>query len=119
MSESQPGYPPVIFVFRGKAEDGVAFFAEFWPQAKAIADPTGELFELFGLFGAGLKQIIGPAAVWAAIRSFLKGNRIGPIGTDPMRSPGLFVLRGEAILWRHFFGHIGDHPDFAKIPSYF
>ncbi len=119
VSESQPGYPPVLLVFRGKVEDGEAFFSEYWPQAKAIADPTGELFELFGLYKVSLRQLFGLRAIWAVFRSFWNGNRIGPVGTDPMRSPGLFVIRGESILWSHFFSHVGDHPDFRKIPTYF
>ena len=116
VSETEPGYPPVIFVFRGKVQDGEDFFREFWPAAKAIADPTGDLFELFGLFRVKLWQIVGPAAIWGSIQSMLKGYRIGPIGTDPMRSPGLFVLRGDSILWSHEFSHVGDHPDFKTIP---
>ena len=109
----------MLLVFRGKLEDGEAFFSEYWPQAKAIADPTGELFELFGLYQVSLRQLFGLPAIWAVFRSFWNGNRIGPIGTDPMRSPGLFVIGGESILWSHFYSHVGDHPDFRKIPTYF
>jgi hypothetical protein len=31
--------------------------------------------------------------------------------------PGLFLVKDDAILWRHRFRHAGDHPDFARIPN--
>jgi hypothetical protein len=41
----------------------------------------------------------------------------GKAAGDPWTMPGLFLLKGEAILWRHTFRHAGDHPDFARIPD--
>jgi len=29
---------------------------------------------------------------------------------------GVFLVRGDAILWRHEFRHAGDEPDFANLP---
>ena len=114
--ESVKDFPPVLFVFRGTPEDGREFFAHFWPEAKAIADPTGDLFRTFGLFRASWKSLMGPAMLLAAARSWLRGNRNGAPKPDVMREPGLFVIQDEAVIWEHNFQHIGDNPDFAKIP---
>ena len=103
-------------MFRGTPEDGRDFFGHFWPEAKAISDPTGDLFRAFGLFRADWKSLIGPAVIWAGVRSYLRGNRNGPTRKDVMREPGLYVIENEIIVWEHDFHHIGDHPDFLKIP---
>ena len=103
-------------MFRGTPEDGRSFFAHYWPEAKAVADPTGDLFRAFGLFRAELKSLMGPSVLMAAVRSFFHGNRGGAPKKDVMREPGLFVIEDQAIVWEHNFHHIGDHPDFAKIP---
>jgi hypothetical protein len=29
--------------------------------------------------------------------------------------PGLFLVRGERVLWQHDFKHAGDHPDWARV----
>ena len=29
--------------------------------------------------------------------------------------PGVFLLRGNAILWRWKYRNIGDHPDFSSL----
>jgi hypothetical protein len=61
--------------------------------------------------------MFGPGVWLAGARAALKGNTVGkPVG-DPWTMPGLFLLKGDAILWRHTFRHAGDHPDFARIPE--
>lgn len=110
------GYPPILFVFRGTPADGREFFEHYWPEAKAIADPTGDLFQAFGLFRADWKRMFGPAVIVAAVRAVLHGNRFGTAKKDVMREPGLYLIENQAIVWEHNFHHIGDHPDFAKIP---
>jgi hypothetical protein len=32
--------------------------------------------------------------------------------------PGLFLVSGDTILWKHDFRHAGDHPDFLKIADH-
>jgi hypothetical protein len=29
--------------------------------------------------------------------------------------PGLFLVRGDSVVWRHTFDHAGDHPSMADI----
>lgn len=108
----------MLFVFRGTAEIGKEFFDHFWPQAKGVADPTGDLFRSFGLFRASWSRLIGPKVVWAAMKSLAKGNRNGFPQSDTMRNPGLYVIENEAIIWEHNFHHIGDHPDFDTLKKW-
>jgi len=46
-----------------------------------------------------------------------EGECPGKAVGDPWSMPGLFVVKGDLILWRHQFRHAGDHPDFARIPD--
>ena len=106
----------MLFVFLDDAKQGEEFFQHFWPGAKGIADPNGKLFDTFGLFRASWGKLIGLWVMLAGWRAFRQGHRIGKPGKDIMRSPGLYVIADQAIVWEHNFSHIGDHPDFKAIP---
>ena len=108
----------MLFVFRGTPELGKEFFDHFWPEAKGIADPTGDLFRSFGLFRASWWRLLGPMVVLAAIRALWNGHRNGSPAPDTMRNPGLYIIEKEAIVWEHNFHHIGDHPNFASLQKW-
>ena len=110
------GYPAVLFVFRDEVKVGDDFFQHFWPGAKGIADPNGNLFDSFGLVHASWSKLIGLQVLLAGWRAYRQGHRIGKPGKDVMGSPGLYVIQDQAIVWQHNFHHIGDHPDFKTIP---
>jgi hypothetical protein len=61
--------------------------------------------------------MFGPGVWLAGARGALKGNTAGKAKGDPWTMPGLFLVKGDAILSRHRFRHAGDHPDFARIPE--
>ena len=61
--------------------------------------------------------MFGPRVWFAGARAALKGNAAGKAVGDPRTMPGLFLIKDDAILWRHGFRHAGDHPDFARIPN--
>lgn len=73
------------------------------------------LYEAFGLERGSVLQLLGPAVWSSGLRAAMKGNFIGmPVG-DPFLMPGLFLLQGERVTWRHEFGHAGDSPDFRAL----
>jgi hypothetical protein len=110
-----PMLPPMLFVYQGTPAAGEAFFADLWPEAKAVAAPNQQLYHAFGLARGNVSQMFG-AKVWACgVRAALKGHFIGkPVG-DPWLMPGVFVVHGEQVLWRHDFVHAGDHPNIPKL----
>lgn len=114
-AEAVPDYPPVVFVYQGTPSEGEAFFADLWPDARAVADAEQQLYRLFGLARGSAAQMFG-ARVWACgVRAALKGHFIGkPVG-DPWMMPGVFVVHGEQVLWQHDFVHAGDHPNIPKL----
>jgi hypothetical protein len=112
-----PTYPPVLFVYQGTVADGEAFFGAFWPEARAVSDPSKQLYQAFGLHQGSLRQLTSPG-VWAcAIRATVQGNTVGkPVG-DPWQMPGVFLVQGAEILWHHDYAHAGDNPDWTKVPQ--
>jgi hypothetical protein len=112
-----PDYPPVLFFFQGSPTEGRAFLRRYWPEARAIADPEFVLYEAFGVQRGSLLQLFGPGVFRAGRRAYEKGHANGPRSGDIFRMPGVFLVRGERILWQHSYRHAGDHPDFRSLPS--
>ncbi|MCB0286452.1 MAG: hypothetical protein KDE57_07350 [Calditrichaeota bacterium] len=114
-AEKNPDYPDVLFFYQGTVEDGQSFFDRYWPEARAVSDIPLHFYHGFGIKRGGIMEIFSPMSVACSIRATAKGHTIGkPVG-DPMVMPGLFLVKGESVLWTHKFNHIGDHPDFAKV----
>jgi hypothetical protein len=82
-----------------------------------VADAPRRLYAAFGIGQGGKRQMFGPGVWLAGARAALKGHAGGEAAGDPWTMPGLFLVKGHAILWRHAFRHAGDHPDFARIPD--
>jgi len=113
----QNNYPRVVLVHQATPEEGDRFLEPRWPDVPAIADPEGRFYDGFGRTKARLRELVGPAPVFASFRAMARGHLPGrPIG-DPTRRPGVFLVRGDRILGSHAFRHSGDHPDFATLPQ--
>jgi hypothetical protein len=80
-----------------------------------VADLPRYFYRAFGLERGNLRQMLAPDVWVCGLRAAAKGNIAGaPVG-DAWQMPGLFLVQGDKILWRHNFRHAGDHPDFAAI----
>ena len=113
---AEPRYPPVLFFFLAPVEDGRQFFAEYWPEARAVADPQGVFYRQFLLGRAGWRELISPRVAAAFVRALAKGAYPGRIGQDPRAMHGVFLVKGRKIIWQTRARHIGDRPDFASVP---
>jgi hypothetical protein len=110
-------YPRVLFVHQGTAALGREFFAERWPEARAVADPDRELYRAFAIPRASARSLF-QLDLWR--RVFTNAlNRVpsGPVQGDIAQLPGLFLIRDRAIVWEHPFRHSGDHPDWDRLPE--
>ena len=116
-AETNPDYPPILFVHHGPPEEVDAFFARQWPAARVVTDPDGALYRRFGIGQGRIDQLLSPGVVACSLRAVAKGNFVGRSGGDPRLMPGLFLVAGDAIRWQHDFRHAGDHPDFAALPA--
>jgi hypothetical protein len=95
----------------------MAFFGRYWPDARAVADAPKRFYAAFRVRQGGAVEMFGPGVWGAGIRAMLKGNVGGKALGDPWTMPALFLVKEDAILWRHGFRHAGDHPDFSSIPD--
>ncbi len=116
-AESAADYPKVLFFYQGTPTEGRAFLRRYWPDVRAIADQEFAFYEDFGVEQGTFLQVLGPRALLATRRARAKGHDSGERAGDPWRLPGVFVVRGERILWTHRFGHQADHPDFGAVPA--
>jgi hypothetical protein len=116
-AEADPDYPRILFFFQGTATEGRAFLRRYWPEARAVADPTLEFYDLFGIRQASLVEALGPRVLASRGRARAKGHESGARSGDIWRMPGLFAARGEKLLWQHTPRHAADHPDFLAIPG--
>jgi hypothetical protein len=117
LSETQPDYPPIVFVCQGTLEEGRGFFAQYWPEARAIVDTPKTLYTALGLRRATWGEMVGIQVWTCSFRAMAKGNFMGkPVG-DPWIMPGVFLIQGNEILWAHRFRHQGDNPEWATIPQ--
>ena len=92
----------------GTALEGESFFARRWPEARAVSDPSQELYAAFDLGRASLGQIAGPALFGAGLRTVLAGHLPGrPIG-DPWVMSGWFLVRDGEVRWRQQHAHSAD-----------
>lgn len=92
----------------GSPEEGERFFAERWPEARAVSDTSQELYAAFGLAPGSLGQVMGPRALLAAVRSLFAGHGGGrPVG-DPWMMSGWFLVHAERVLWSQVHEHSGE-----------
>lgn len=114
---ANPDYPSILFVYVGDVENGQSFFSNAWPEAKAIADKEQVLYTAFNVTQGSWSQMFGVGVVMCGLRATSKGNVQGRTAGDPWQMPGAFVVQGERVLWQHDFAHVGDQPDWGKIPG--
>jgi len=90
----------------GALEESAAFFDERWPEARAVSDPTKELYRAFGLTRGSAGQLLGPRVLWSGLAAFVRHGAGKPVG-DPMMMSGWFLVDGERVLWEHVHEHAG------------
>lgn len=116
-SEADPAYPKVLFFFMGSPREGRAFMQRYWPRAHAVADSEKRFYGAFGVERGSLLQMFGPAVWRAKRRAEEKGHSNGERIGDVWMLPGVFLVRGDRIVWSHEARHAADHPEFARIPE--
>lgn len=115
--DADPAYPPVLFVHPATTEEARDFFDEFWPEARAVSDFQGRLHSGFDLRSGSLRELFGPGVWLKALQAARKGHSFmrKPVG-NVWLMPGIFYVKGPAVLWSWRYRNIGDHPDFASMP---
>jgi hypothetical protein len=114
--EEREDFPRVLFVAEAGTVETRAFLRRYWPAARSVSDPHGVLYDAFGV-GRGFLKTFGIGVFVARRRATAKGHEGGEVDGDVLRMPGVFLMRGEEVVWSHRFRHMADHPDFADLPT--
>ena len=117
-AEANSEFPDVLFLVQASPIEARAFLRRYWPGARAVADPSLEFYEEFGVRRGGAMEAIGPRVIASSPRALAKGHRNGPRSGDPWRMPGVFAVRNGSVIWSYRARHAADHPDFSKIPEW-
>jgi hypothetical protein len=110
-----PDYPDILIFAQGSVEQSRTFFAERWPEARAVADPRRRFYNAFDIGRGSLLQLARPGVLTAGARAVSKGHIQGQTIGDTAQMPGLILVQDGCIVWRHRFSHAGDHPDWRQI----
>ncbi|TGL63803.1 SelL-related redox protein [Leptospira sarikeiensis] len=116
-SSEMAALPPILFVYPDTLRKGEDFFSRFWPEAKVVADPSAVLYGMANVQEGNLLELAGPEVWVSAVRALAKGNFYGVQGRHLLRMPGVFLVLKDRILWEHQYRHIGDEPDWSKLPG--
>lgn len=116
---SNPEWPRILFVSHASEEGTLENLEKHWPEASVIFDPERVLYEGFGLERAKVWSMLNLGMLGQAMTARKAGYRQTRIDGDAMQMPGAFLIRGDKILWRHRYQHVGDHPDWASLPGVF
>lgn len=112
---NDPNFPDILIFAQGSVEQSQVFFAERWPEARAVADPRRRFYKAFDIGRGSLLQLASPGVFTAGARAVAKGHNQGQTIGDSAQMPGLMLVQDNCIVWQHRFKHAGDHPDWDQI----
>lgn len=115
VAANDPKFPEILIIAQGSVDQSRAFFAERWPEARAVADPRRRFYNAFGIGRGSLTQLASPGVLMAGARAIAKGNIQGQTIGDAAQMPGLILVQDNCIVWQHRFRHAGDHPDWSQV----
>ncbi|MDV6237489.1 SelL-related redox protein [Leptospira ellisii] len=117
ISELCLSFPPILFFFPGEESEAASLFSGIWDDASVVFDPEVSFYEDMGLRTGTLSQLAGPEVLFGTARAALKGHFYGIPGNNSLRMPGAFLTVRDRVVWEHKYRHIGDHPDWKRIPG--
>ena len=118
LSSEDRKFPPVLFFFNDTRDAAEKFFAEFWPDARAIVDTRRRFYDAFGLSRGTLISVMLDPRIWKrGIEALAKRNAVGIPRGDTLTLPGFFLVEDNQIVASYRSRYSADHPDFAAFTS--
>ena len=116
-AEKTAEFPQVLLFTLAEVEATTNFFRHRWPEARVVCDPEKVVYNAFGRRLGRPRDFMSPRPIARYISAMFRGHFPGRLGGNLRVMPGLFLVRGRAVVWEHEFAHAGDHPDLADLPS--
>ena len=102
-----------MFVHMEEEESAKQFFESHGlDDVPRISNPSGSLYEAFGLDRAGLREM--PSVWFRGISAIASGNFPGRPRGDVLRMPGAFVVKDGKIAKSYLHRTIAERPDIAQ-----
>lgn len=106
----------MAFVHLGSEEEAAPLFASYGlPDVPRVSDPSARLYEAFGLERAGVAEYLTPSVWGRFFQAVTHGVGI-PVG-DPMRMPGVFLLKDGEIVQAFRHKTVADRPDYDALSA--
>lgn len=108
----------VVAVFQSPAESIARHAGALDPPFPLVADPTEELYRLYGL-ETSLLGLLSPSNLGPLSRAVASGLLPGRIEGSVTRIPGDFLVRADGTIGQAYYGHvIADHIPFSDVETF-
>lgn len=114
-ADIQAGGATIVFVHMDAEDTAKAFFERYGMEdIPRISNPSGDLYEAFGLDRAGLRELLSPSVWFRGISAIATGHFPGRPRGDMFRMPGAFVVKDGKIAKSYLHRTIAERPDMAR-----
>jgi peroxiredoxin len=114
----EAGGAPLAFVHLGTEEKARWFFAPYGMlNVPRFSDPSGRLYESFGLVRAELRQYLNSESILRMLGALFQGHFVGFPAGDIERMPGAFLINQGKVqkAFRHKL--VSDRPDYLALAT--
>ena len=106
----------MVIVHSGSPAEGEQFFASRWPEARAVSDPSKDLYRAFDLGRGSFTQLFGLRSFAAAFRALRYG--VGKPAGDPLMLSGWFLVeRDGRVVWSQPHQFAGEEPRLDELAA--
>lgn len=107
-------FPTIYFVHQSTIQSAEDFFAERFPGAPHMSNPSLDLYRLYGIERLNPMQFLNPLQISVGVKSLLSGNvQTAPEG-DVWVLSGTFLYNNGRLVWCHRAQFAGDDPQWDK-----
>lgn len=109
----------VVFVHMSAPAPADEFFARYGlADVTRISDPDARLYRALGLRRATLWQLFGPKSIARfGSANVGDGGRLGRPVDDPLRMPGVFLLKDGRVVREFRHTSVADRPDYCSLAT--
>lgn len=120
MANLQPQLPAemrIVVVGMGDAGEAQAIQQQYAPNAICLIDAQRTVYGAYAVGKAGIREMIAPGVIRAAIDINRSGISAGPtLGGDVLQMPSTFVIGADGLIKLAYYSRsIADHPSDAVL----
>ena len=112
-----PNEMRIVVVGMGDAVEAQAIQRQYAPNAICLIDAQRTVYSAYAVGKAGIREMLAPGVVRAAIDINRSGISAGPtLGGDVLQMPSTFVIGADGVVKLAYYSRsIADHPSDAVL----